>query len=71
MIECRIQYRHIMQVFSSVASTIAAALSHRNLAFAEIPRDSCGAQDIDKRNTLYYKGLLVWCSYETAFSNLR
>jgi hypothetical protein len=46
-----------MQVFASVASTIAVALSHGNLVSADIPRDNCGAQDSDKRDTLYYQGL--------------
>jgi hypothetical protein len=70
MIECHVQYRPILQAFTSVASTIAAALSHRNHASAEIPHDSCGAQESDKRNTLYYKGLLLSCSSESEFSNL-
>jgi hypothetical protein len=53
MTECRAQYIPIIQAFSSVASTIATAFLRENLASAEVPRDSCGAQDSDKGNTMY------------------
>jgi hypothetical protein len=53
MAECLAHYTPIMQAFPSVGSTIAAALSRENLASAEVPRDSCGAQDNDKSNILY------------------
>ena len=38
---------------SFIVSPSAAAVSHRKRAFAELSRDSCGAQDSGKRNTLY------------------